>query len=359
MPPIEVLRFGPPINNPQPEKVSHMTAEPKANALEQLVRKITQLHSGAGVAQRILSLIRDTDFDMAEVAECLEHDPALSARILGMVNSSRYGLPQKIVSIRQAAVFLGRRTLQLATLSFSLLDSFSRGAHRQMYLDYWRRALTVATVAHRIAERVGEPARDEAYAAGLVADVGILALAQAIGEKYVTLYLSNPHGAELVAAETAMFGFNHAELGAKLLERWGLPEGVVSAVRAHHDSDCSAAPLERAVHAGWLMSEALWSPNSPQVTAARKFLNEECNLSLDDFIDLAQRCRTDIHDSAEAFGIAIGHSINCQQLIDEARRVCLEAALDAALDLDAIESVVDGMAHTEHPAPHRAAQQTL
>src|SRR5438309_12103419 len=90
-------------------------------ALEKLVRQIDRLHSGAGVAQRILALIRDPDFDMAEVAECLEHDPALSARILGMVNSSRYGLAHRIASIRHAAAFLGRRSLQLVTLSFSLV----------------------------------------------------------------------------------------------------------------------------------------------------------------------------------------------------------------------------------------------
>jgi HD-like signal output (HDOD) protein len=312
-------------------------------ALERLIRQIDRLHSGPGVAQRILCLIRDPEFDMTEVAECLEHDPALSARILGVVNSSRYGLAHKIGSIRHAAAFLGRRSLQLVTLSFSLLDSFSKGPYRQMYLDYWRRALTVATVAHRIAERASGLSADEAYAAGLVADIGVLALAQVVGEQYVAMYLKHAHGPELVAVEIQTLGFSHAEAGARLLERWGLPETVVAAVAGHHDATVGGEAIDTAVHAGWLMSEALWTPNSPHVTAARAFLQSECGLNLDDFIDLALRCRSDIDASAQAFGITMGKSVNCQQLIDEARRVSLETALEAALELDTIETVAGSM----------------
>jgi HD-like signal output (HDOD) protein len=317
-----------------------------SEALDKLIRQIDRLHSGPGVAQKLLALIRDPEFDMADVAECLEHDPALSARILGVVNSSRYGLAHKIGSIRQAAAFLGRRSLQLVTLSFSLLESFSRGPYRQMYLDYWRRALTVATVAHRIARHHKKFSGDEAYAAGLVADIGVLVLAQVVGERYIALYLKHPHGPELVAVETQSFGFCHAEVGARLLDRWGLPEAVVAAVSKHHQPGPDATPIESAVHAGWLMSEALWTPNSPHVKAARQFLQDEFEIALDDFIDLAQRCRSDIDESAEAFGISMGAPVNCQQLIDEARRVSLETALEVAIELDAIETVVESIQYS-------------
>src|SRR5260370_27804707 len=118
---------------------------------------------------------------MGGVAEGIEHDPALSARILGVVNSSRYGLVHRIGSIRYAAAFLGRRSLQLVTLSFSLIDAFSRGPYRQMYLDYWKRALTLATIAHRVPGRTNGLSADEAYAAGPFADIDLLALAQVYG----------------------------------------------------------------------------------------------------------------------------------------------------------------------------------
>ena len=318
------------------------------DAIERMIRQIDRLHSGTGVAQKILALIRDPEFDLGAVAECFEHDPALSARILGVVNSSRYGLPRKIASIRYAAAFLGRRSLQLVTLSFSLIDAFSRGPYRQMYLDYWKRAMTVATVAQRIAGRTNGLCADEAYAAGLVADIGILALAQVVGEPYVKLYLQHAHGPELVAVETHALGFNHAELGARLLERWGLPESVISAVAGHHTATIGSDPMEAVVHAGWLMSEALWSPNSSHVAAARRFLEEQCGFILDDFIELALGCRSDIDESAAAFGIAIGKSVSSQELVEEARRVSLETALDATCELESLENVCDSFPNGEY-----------
>jgi HD-like signal output (HDOD) protein len=327
------------LQQPAAGKISmhHQTEQRKVEAMERMIRQIDRLHSGPGVARKMLTLIRNPEFNLAEVGECLEHDPALSARILGVVNSSRYGLVRKIGSVRHAAAFLGRRSLQLVTLSFSLIDSFSRGPYRQMYVDYWKKALTIATVAQRIARRAGGMCADEAYTAGLVADIGVLALAQVAGEEYVRLYLQHPHGAELVAVETATFGFNHAEFGSRLLDQWSLPDAVTAAVAGHHASTPGSEPIEAVVHAGWLMSEALWIPNSPRVAAARQFLQTECGFDLDDFIELAHGCRNDIHDSAEAFGIALGSAINCHQLIDEARRVSLETALAATFAVDQLE----------------------
>jgi HD-like signal output (HDOD) protein len=321
------------------------------DAIERMIRQIDRLHSGTGVAQKILALIRNPEYDLGAVAQCIEHDPALSARILGVVNSSRYGLAHRIGSIRYAAAFLGRRSLQLVTLSFSLIDTFARGPFRQMYLDYWKRALTVATVAQRIAARAEGVCGDEAYAAGLVADIGVLALAQVVGEPYVRLYLKHAHGPELVAVETHSLGFNHAELGSRLLARWGLPESVISAVAGHHTNQIGSNPIETVVHGGWLMSEALWSPNSPQVAAARRFLEEECRFNLDDFIELAVGCRSDIDESAAAFGIAIGKSVNSQELVEEARRVSLETALDATFELESLGNVSECFPYAQLSLP--------
>jgi HD-like signal output (HDOD) protein len=328
-----------------------MSTTDNSDAIDHMIRQIDRLHSGTGVAQKILALIRDPEYDLGAVTECFEHDPALAARILGVVNSSRYGLRQPIASIRNAAAYLGRRSLQLVTLSFSLIDAFSRGPHRQMYLDYWKRALTIASVAQRVAARTQGLSADEAYAAGLVADIGVLALAKAVGEPYVTLYLKHAHGPELIAVETHALGFNHAELGSRLLTRWGLPETVVSAVAGHHSATSGSEPLEIVVHAGWLMSEALWSPNSPHVAAARNVLEEQCGFNLDDFIDLALGCRSDIDESAAAFGIAIGTSVSSQELVEEARRLSLEAALDTAFELESAVNVCDDIPSGEFKAP--------
>jgi HD-like signal output (HDOD) protein len=322
------------------------TTSGSVEAMERMIRQIDRLHSVPGVAQKILGLIRKSDFSLRDVAECLEHDPALSARVLGLVNSSRYGLANRVTSIRHAAALLGQRSLRLVTLSFSLIDSFSRGAHRQLFQDFWKRALTTATIAQRIAGRPMGACVDEAYSAGLVADLGILALAQAVGEPYVELYTKHRHGPELVAAEIQAIGFSHADMGARLLERWGLPDSVIAAVAGHHDPAVDCAPIAAVVHAGGLMSEALWTPNSPHVAAARKFLDERCGVGLDEFIELALACRGDVNESAEAFGISLGEAINSEQLVEEARRLSFTTAFDATSALDSLENVAESVSST-------------
>lgn len=309
--------------------------------LEQMIRQVDRLHSGPGIAQRILVLTRDPDFDMHEVASCLEHDPALTARILRLINSPRYGLANKVASVRHAASYLGRRSLQLVTLSFSLLDRFASGPHRELYKGYWQRALTMACIGRRLAERDKDVAADEAYSTGLLADVGVLSLAQVGGDYYVALCLKHPHGPEFQEAEINLLGFDHTAFGARLLEGWGLPERLLSAIRRHHVSAQHGEPLEKIVHAGWLMSEALWTPNSPHVQAARRFLEENFDIDLDAFVELALECRSDVEDAARVFGISVG-TFDCQKLADEARRQSLESALEATLELDALEAVVEG-----------------
>lgn len=311
------------------------------NRLEELARQVDRLHSGPGIAQRILVLTRDPDFDMHEVASCLEHDPALTARILRLINSPRYGLAIKVASVRHAASYLGRRSLQLVTLSFSLLDRFAKGPHRELYKGYWQRALTMACIGRRLAERDKEVAADEAYSTGLLADVGVLSLAQVVGDYYVALCLKLPHGPEFQEAEINLLGFDHTAFGTRLLEGWGLPDRMLSAIRRHHVSTRHGEPLEKIIHAGWLMSEALWTPNSPHVQAARAFLEEHFGIDLDAFVELALECRSDVDDAGQVFGISVG-SFDCQKLADEARRQSLESALEATLELDALEAVVEG-----------------
>ena len=126
---VEVVRIGDqqPVGKKRPSMPLPLITTDSCNAMESLIRQIDRLHSVPGVAQKILGLIRKPDFSLKEVAECLEHDPALSARVLGLVNSSRYGLANRVTSIRHAAALLGQRSLRLVTLSFSLIDATEFG----------------------------------------------------------------------------------------------------------------------------------------------------------------------------------------------------------------------------------------
>ena len=115
--------------------------------IDDRIREIEQLHSCPAVVLEILQQLKDPDFDTLVIARQLESDPALSAGILKLVNSSWYGLSGEICSLRQAITCLGARSLRLAVLGFGLIDRLSTGVPAKVYNDYWRRALTVASAA--------------------------------------------------------------------------------------------------------------------------------------------------------------------------------------------------------------------
>ncbi len=310
--------------------------------MDDLISQVKELHSSPTVALRIFKLLKDPDFEMAELKKCLEADPALAAAILRLVNSSRFGLSRTIGSLAQAVALLGARSLRLAVLSFGLVDRLTRGTPASVCNDYWRRALTMAAGASRLCRGHDSVPCDEAYAAGLLADSGVLLFAQVQGDEYISLYAEQGHGPELAAAELEYSGFDHAALGAQLLSGWNLPGKLTHAVRSHHTDSRDGALLQRAVRAGDMLADVLWVPGTPRLAEAQRFLAAEFDLSLDGFIALAVDCKKDIKASAEQFRVTLEGSIDCKAILKRAVDQYRAEALNATLDLDALNAVVEG-----------------
>ena len=306
-------------------------------AADRLIAAIDRLHSAPQIAQQVLILTRDPEFDIRDVAACLEKDPALAARILRVVNSSRYGLRHPVTSIRQAASYIGQRSIRLITLTFGLVETLAQGAAQELFLTYWQRALTMAAVASRLTTVDARRETDDAYTAGLLADIGMLVFAQLRTEPYTQLCESTPHGLQLVAEERRAFGFGHPALGARLLETWEVPATLVSAVLRHHEpTPDQDNRLLLAVQAGDLMADALWTPNSSNVLPAKLLMQQTFGFDTDAFIDLALSCRTEIEEASDLFGVRVGLPMNCDTLVEQARQQYADISLQTALELDSL-----------------------
>ncbi len=316
-----------------------MARQSEWEAVDALIQRADQLHSPPEVARSLLNLTRDEDFDVQSVVECIERDPALTAKLLEVVNSSRYGLRSKIANLRQAVAYLGQRTVRLVAMAFNIVDSFSRGPARELYNDYWRRALTIASAAHRISDRDESLDRHDAYTAGLLADLGSLVLAQVVGEPYLQLYRESPNRS-LAEAEREVFNFDHSMVGARLLRQWDLPLELVEAIRQHHD-DTVQSPLSVATRAGVLVSDALWEQDSSVVQVCRLWLEEHYDIDLDGFTDLAIECKEEVTLEAELYGVNMCPAVDCQAIIEEARRQYLKSSISTAMDLDSVAGFLD------------------
>lgn len=200
------------------------------------IRTADNLPSLPTVALEVLRLTRDENVTLAELAEVIQNDPALTSKILKIVNCSLFGYPRKIASLRQAVIVLGLRTVKVMALSFSLVDSLHKeDAGSFDYEQFWRRSLTTAVAARLLAENCSPELRDEAFVGGLLADIGIFAAMHCAPADYAPVVRAcheSQKPPQLI--EQDLLGCTHAKISEILMQAWGLPDNLCRTVSCHH-----------------------------------------------------------------------------------------------------------------------------
>ncbi|WP_298868944.1 HDOD domain-containing protein [uncultured Gimesia sp.] len=270
---------------------------------DEFVQRLDRLHSAPKVAQQVLQITRDPRSNIDDLVRCIEHDPGLAAKILQVVNSAKYGVSRQITSIKHAVSYLGKETIRMLTISFSMVESLTKESKGRIFVDYWQRALTIASISSHLAGHHKRLKKDEAYTAGLLADVGILVFSQVDRDEYSLIYESHPHGEALINGEHKFFGFDHALLGARLLNHWDIPQEIVTAVENHHGTGQHGCPLGVALRTGSLLAGSLWNCSSDEYLEAEEILISFFDLSVEQIETMIEACKQDIAESAEFFGV--------------------------------------------------------
>ncbi len=209
----------------------------EAITLESLLEQGPELSSLPEVYLRVTELLDDPSASVSEIGEAVQTDPAISTRILTMVNSAYYGMPHRVSTISQAAALLGRDRIKQILIGSVLVNLFTDPGIESFSLqDFWQHSIKTAIIAKQLAiqsDDVSEP--DAIFIAGLLHDTGSLVLADK-----VPLLFDQVHSLKRklgqMAAEKEVLGFDHAELGAALMTQWGLPELLATCTGRHHDS---------------------------------------------------------------------------------------------------------------------------
>lgn len=202
-----------------------------------ILKKIQALPTLPSVALHILDIVLDKNANFKKVGEIVETDQSLSLKVLKIVNSPFYGLPQEVPSITHAISLLGFETLKSLVLSVSIFDDvmFGTGTTGLNKPIFWRHSLAVAAAARSIAKEMNYPAPEEAYAAGLLHDMGKVILDQQIPEEFgQVLETIEKEERELLVIEKEQLGINHSELGYALAEKWNLPMTLRCTAGFHH-----------------------------------------------------------------------------------------------------------------------------
>lgn len=217
-----------------------------AGPLKSLLHQMGKLPALPVVYEQILQEMVLEDTSVARVGKLIEQDPALSIKVLQIVNSAYMGVRNPVTNLVQACSMLGLENLKNVVLMAEVFDlpkgqklprSFNIGA-------LWNHSLAAGEGARQIAtaEAADRKVVDRAFTAGLLHEIGQLILATHLTDEFSrALDLSAAQGIALVEAELEVFGATHAQVGSYLLELWGLPDAVVEAIAFHlHPSACPA-----------------------------------------------------------------------------------------------------------------------
>ena len=183
-------------------------------------------------ARRLDELTRGVSCKIGDVVRVLETDPALSARLLRLVNSSGYALRMRCSSVHHAAVLVGTRRLNQLATTAAVLDMFESSTRFATRIV--EHAAVVGSLCRYLAAHFGLPS-DELATSGFLHDIGKLVLLDTEGLAYANLLENHSNAPDQASrAEREQFGFDHAVLGAHVLSAWHIPEPVPKVVAWHH-----------------------------------------------------------------------------------------------------------------------------
>ncbi len=214
--------------------------------LENLLQQSSELPSLPEVYFKVSDLLESKTSDAYKIGEAVQTDPALTARILALVNSAYYGLPNHVTSIPQAVSLLGRKRLKQVLMGSVLAGVFSDEEIANFGVrEFWEHSIKTAIIARHIAMQNAQILDHEAFfTAGLLHDIGRLVLAREAADELAAIdAIVNAGGKGVVELETERLGISHLDVGRALMKKWNMPSMLTQCVLKHHQIDHSG-PFE-------------------------------------------------------------------------------------------------------------------
>ncbi len=204
-------------------------------------RFITRMPSFSTTVAKVLKICGSPDAAAGDLNRVISYDPVLTGKLIKLINSAYYGLPNRVMSLTRAIIMLGINTVKNMVLSTSVLANFN-GKLKVSALsidDFWEHSLGVAVIAKAIAKQQQVPMdeQEEFFVAGLMHDLGKIPLINCCPKLYQqALDVAKNSRLALRRAEIAAIGIDHCQVGYLIGAKWKLVDRVQAAILTHHDS---------------------------------------------------------------------------------------------------------------------------
>jgi putative nucleotidyltransferase with HDIG domain len=206
---------------------------------------ISRMPSMPTTVAKVLKICNDPQTSPADLNQVISLDPVLMGKVMRLINSAYYSLPNQITSLVRAIIMLGLNTVKNLALSTAVLGGLGRGSDFQALNmeGFWRHSICVGVMAKLIAKhrRVDVKLRDEYFIAGLLHDLGKIPLNNRFADLYVeAIAVTDREQLPLYRAEEKVMGLNHEEAGKLIVESWKLGRDIVDVVSFHHNQESYA-----------------------------------------------------------------------------------------------------------------------
>jgi signal transduction histidine kinase/ActR/RegA family two-component response regulator len=302
------------------------------------------------VAATVVDLIDRAEPRVDALRSVIECDPVLTAKILREANQPEVSSVRPISTLPQAITILGLEKIKAAVLTFTLapVQASAKAGVGFDYKLHWRHALTTAVAARDLVGN--EPTlRDEAYVAGLLQDLGVLALQRAIPDQYDTvLSRLGEASEELWVLEQAELGTDHMEVGSALLRKWRLPSILWCPISVHHQPDAMTGsdPVERRLArvlrvAAQVGKVFCFTHDASALVRLKELAESTLGLSEPDLEAILSRIDPQIREATSQFDLDLGESLSWEELLTQANEGLAALARQVGHTLSATEQRLD------------------
>lgn len=198
--------------------------------LNQLIANAQNLPKIPKVVQELIESFNNDNVNSEEIAEKLSKDQAMTAKVLRIANSSKYGGHRQVGSVNDAAVLIGFNALRTMVLASGLTSSIQSPKGFDLE-KFWHKGFSVASISKWLAQFSPKVDNEVAFTAGMLHDIGGLLTHILVNEKAVEIDRVVEKGADRIEMESSHLGFTYPEAGAELACRWKFPEEIVDGLR--------------------------------------------------------------------------------------------------------------------------------
>ncbi|MDE3181057.1 MAG: HDOD domain-containing protein [Acidobacteriota bacterium] len=242
---------------PPPKSAGRRLAGTFSSESREKASVLVSLPPFPAIAMRVLDLLSKEELGLKELTQQIQADAVLSSEILTVSNSVLFGFRTEIRSILQATTLLGAQRVKGIAMTIAMKTYLTQSFHIPVVLACWRHNLACGLVAEELA-KVSLIEKDFAYLAGLLHDIGRLALGMTKPQEYAELLAGDVHSpAEMLERERQMFGIDHCEAGRRLMLSWRLPQAFCDVAAEHHGPKGTKFDIVALVNRSCLIADAI------------------------------------------------------------------------------------------------------